>query len=372
MVSSLQTPSARQALATSHRGKGPIAYRAGRSQSKMDKVELRWGLHRLYTDGLLYFGNVRTVYRKLRALTRNELVRFFARKMFDTQRIKERGPALPLRPISKDDCCLISEMACKSFGDRHKSPGEMQEALSQAYQEHTSKGGGSVTWRQLITGQLPEKYSDRQQEFIFSADDILDETIVSQDDFEKKLDQVAKKFFAAREAALTNTSYYLSMVSDLDVYVATSMRNRQDFRDMASFCEEVFADEKLKDLQLRYFNPTLSAAAGHEDKGLIECLMVKCAKVFVYCAGETESYGKDAEAAMALSLGKPVFFYCDQQQRGRFYRDIHPLSRLIKLKPALQWGQWSLIQARTCGTENSLASRSQGASPIGVRGARRH
>jgi hypothetical protein len=282
------------------------------SQAITSLPHLRWGLHRLYTDGLLYFGNVRTVYRKLRALTRNELVRFFARKKFDTQRIKERGPALPLRPISKDDRYLISEMACKSFGDRHESPGEMQEAMSQAYQEHTTKGGGSVTWRPLITGQLPEKYSDRQQEFIFSADDILDETIVSQDDFDKKLDQVAKKFFAAREAALTNTSYYLSMVSDLDVYVATSMRNRQDFRDMASFYEEVFADEKLKDLQLRYFDPTLSAAAGHEDKGLIECLMVKCAKVLVYCAGERESYGKEAEAAMPLSLELVASFQHDR------------------------------------------------------------
>ena len=98
---------------------------------------------------------------------------------------------------------------------------------------------------------------------------------------------------------------------------------------MAETCEIIFSDQRLKDLHLRYFDPTMSAADGHEDKGLIECLMVKCAKVLVYCAGEKESYGKDAEAAMALSLGKPVVFYCDQQQRGRFYRDVHPLSRLI-------------------------------------------
>jgi hypothetical protein len=299
---------------------------------------LKWGLHRLFTDGLLYFGNVRTAYRKLRALTRNELVGHFSNKKFQTQRIKERGPALPLMPIAKDDRYLISEMACKSFGDHHETPGEMQEALLQAYHEHVRKGGGAVTWRQLISGQLPEKYSDRQKEFIFSADDILEETIVSEEDFNGKLDHVAKKFFASRKAALTNTNYYLSMVSDLDIYVATSMRTRQEFRNMSIFCEEVFADEKLKDLQLRYFDPTLSAAAGHEDKGLIECLMVKCAKVLVYCAGEKESYGKDAEAAMALSLGKPVIFYCDLQQRSRFYRDVHPLSRLIEFDTGVAVG----------------------------------
>jgi hypothetical protein len=57
-------------------------------------------------------------------------------------------------------------------------------------------------------------------------------------------------------------------------------------------------------------------------------------KVLVYCAGEKESYGKDAEAAM----GKPVIFYCDHQQRSRFYRDVHPLSRLIEFETGIAVG----------------------------------
>jgi hypothetical protein len=128
------------------------------------------------------------------------------------------------------------------------------------------------------------------------------------------------------------------MVGDLDVYVATSMRTRNDFRNMADTCDEIFGDGRLKSLHLRHFDPTVSAAAGHEDKGLIECLMVKCAKALVYCAGDKDSYGKDAEAAMALSLGKPVIFYCDQEQKHRFFRDIHPLSRLIEFKTGVAVG----------------------------------
>lgn len=128
------------------------------------------------------------------------------------------------------------------------------------------------------------------------------------------------------------------MVGDLDVYVATSMRTREDFRNMANVCERIFSEQRLKGLELRYFDPTLSAAAGHEDKGLIECLMVKCAKVLVYCAGDRESYGKDAEAAMALSFGKPVIFYCDSERRNRFYRDVHPLSRLIEFETGVAVG----------------------------------
>ena len=41
---------------------------------------------------------------------------------------------------------------------------------------------------------------------------------------------------------------------------------------MADTCDGIFADQRLASMNLRYFDPTLSAAGGHEDKGLIECL----------------------------------------------------------------------------------------------------
>jgi hypothetical protein len=87
------------------------------STAIMSLGHLRWGLHRLYVDGLLFFGNVRTAYRKLRALTNQELDGFYGKRRFDTEAIKGRGPALPLTAIPKDDRYLISEMACKSYGD---------------------------------------------------------------------------------------------------------------------------------------------------------------------------------------------------------------------------------------------------------------
>ncbi len=299
---------------------------------------LEWGLRRLYTDALLYFGNVRMAFRVLRTYDYKQLSKFFAGKRFDTKAIKTRGQVLPLHQIPQDDRYLISEMACKSFGDDQNTESEMRAVLRQAYEEHKSNNGGIVTFRQLISGQLPTGFRDRQGEFEFSMVDVLEETIGSEDDFDEKFGKVSTKFFETRRKALINTNYYLSMANDLDVYVATSMRNRQDFRDMASFCADVFGNPRLNNIQLRYFDPTLSAAEGHEDKGLIECLMVKCAKTLVYCAGERESYGKDAEAAMALSLGRPVIFYCDKDQKARFYRDVHPLSRLIEFETGVAVG----------------------------------
>ena len=41
---------------------------------------------------------------------------------------------------------------------------------------------------------------------------------------------------------------------------------------------------------------------------------------------------------MALSLGKPVLFYCNQERRSRFYRDVHPLSRLIEFETGVAVG----------------------------------
>ncbi len=306
-------------------------------QTIVSLSHLKWGLYRLYVDALLYFGNVRTGFRRLRDLAAVQIAALLAPERFDTDAIKRRGPSLPLKAIAKDNRYLISEMACKSYGDAGQT-GDLHAVLLAAYKAHAAAGNPAPTIRELLEHQVPTDLQARQPEFIFSADAVLDDKISSEAELLGKYDEIASKFAEARKAALDNTRLYLSMLGDLDVYVATSMRTRQDFRNMAETCERIFSDERLKGLNLRYFDPTLSAAGGHEDKGLIECLMVKCAKVLAYSAGDKESYGKDAEAAMALSLGKPVIFYCDQQQRGRFYRDVHPLSRLIEFETGIAVG----------------------------------
>ena len=171
-----------------------------------------------------------------------------------------------------------------------------------------------------------------------SADDFMEEVLENEDSLREKIHRVAQDFTRARIAALSNTAMYLSMVGDLDVYIATSMRNRDDFRRMADFCDTVFANDQLKALKLRYFDPTLSAAKHHEDKGIVECLMVKCAKALILNAGTRDSYGKDAEAAMALSLGKPVIIFANEDFRSSFFRDVHPLSRLINFENGVAVG----------------------------------
>lgn len=302
-----------------------------------------YGLYRIFIDGLLYFGNVRKFFREHCSASRHKIDAAVAKGLFETDAIKRRGPSLPLCHITKDNRYLISEMACKSYGDEPVQAGKLKDALISSWRDHAKNGGGRVTVKDLLSG---ERHMAQQQMFAFSADDILAASVSSEEELDAAYSKVAKEFAAARTAALENTKLYLSLVNDLDVYVATSMRTRSDFRNMADQCAEIFDDERVKDLHLRYFDPTLSAADGHQDKGLIECLMVKCAKVLIYCAGEKESYGKDAEAAMALSLGKPVIFLCTEKTRLDFYKDIHPLSRLINFSTGVAVGAIVTSHAR--------------------------
>jgi hypothetical protein len=299
----------------------------------------KWGIHRIYSDCLLYFGNIRRGFRALRSKNFREIRDSFVQRRFDTAAIRKRGAALHLHMIEKDDRYLISEMACKSYGQSPHGASDLKNALIEAWREHQNGGGKAIRLKTLLDGEYVKRtYEHQQLELQFSADEIVEEQVSSEDELIKKYEQLATRFSNARASAMKNTDLYLSMINDLDVYVATSMRTRKDFRDMGDNCEKIFADPRLRELNLRYFDPTLSAAGGHEDKGLIECLMVKSAKVLIYCAGEKDSYGKDAEAAMALSLGKPVIIFCEYQHRERFFRDIHPLSRLIEFSSGIAVG----------------------------------
>ena len=309
------------------------------SQNIQSIDQLYWGLYRFYVDALLYFGSIRTAYQRLRQLPEREIHSFFAGSRIDG--LGERGEALPLSQIARDNRYLISEMACKSFdiAEGTGDANQIEQVMIDLLQRHRAEGGGPVTASQLLTGEYAKgQYAHLQPQLQLSADDFIEEDLEDEDSLLEKIRRVAQDFTRARRAALSNSDTYLSMVGDLDVYIATSMRNRADFRGMADFCDTIFSNDQLQALKLRYFDPTLSAAKHHEDKGIIECLMIKCAKALILNAGSRDSYGKDAEAAMALSMGKPVIIYADDDFRSSFFRDVHPLSRLINFETGVAVG----------------------------------
>jgi len=265
-------------------------------------AQLRWGLHRFSVDAIMYFRSLRNAYQELRNKTYEEIESLYEGRRFNTQGLAARGAVLPFHTIPADDRYLIAEMACKAYSSMgQETPLLIESMLLTAYREN---GGGKACIKELFDDKSPLAKTDPQAQMMlqFTTEEFAEDTVSSEQEIREKVHSVAKRFVRARELAIRNTRLYLSIVNELDVYVATSMRKRADFREMSRDTAIIFKQPGLHSLRLRYFDPTISAADGHEDKGLIECLMVKCAKALIYFAGESDSFGKDAEVSMALSL----------------------------------------------------------------------
>jgi hypothetical protein len=123
-----------------------------------------------------------------------------------------------------------------------------------------------------------------------------------------KLEQAAKELVDIQAQGERNSDIYLSW-DHLDIYFATSMRQRWEYEQVYDFIKELMSSEKLKSLQLRYFDPTQSFDKNRINKGLIEALMLKRAKCTVYSIQDTDTFGKDSELAVTLAQGKPVIAY---------------------------------------------------------------
>jgi hypothetical protein len=151
----------------------------------------------------------------------------------------------------------------------------------------------------------------------------------------------------AREIGRKNTLRYLSLPY-VDVYVATSMREAPDFVSQHRFTESVFKNDSVKDLKLRFFDPTLSYEDDRVTKGLIECLMLQRASVTLYNAGTADTMGKDSELAATLAQGKPVIVYVPEgaafDRRADTFKLDHPLGLQIDHDTGVAHG---ILVART-------------------------
>ncbi|PKL78679.1 MAG: hypothetical protein CVV27_02960 [Candidatus Melainabacteria bacterium HGW-Melainabacteria-1] len=152
---------------------------------------------------------------------------------------------------------------------------------------------------------------------VFDSDLLIEENLFSKVDPDALRREAARlapedselaRIAETQERGQQNLSAYLTEAY-MDVYIATSMRERADFISVNTFVETVFRDETIAPLHLRYFNPTLSWIADRVAKGLVEALMLKRAQMTIYMAQKGDTFGKDSEASVALGQGKPVIVY---------------------------------------------------------------
>lgn len=110
------------------------------------------------------------------------------------------------------------------------------------------------------------------------------------------------------EVGIRNYNSYLAS-DHLDVYIATSMREKEEYFLINRWVKEIFGNIKLKELKLRWFDPTQAFCANRVDKGIFEGLMLKRAKCTLYFVQETDTIGKDLELASTLAQGKTVIAF---------------------------------------------------------------
>lgn len=175
----------------------------------------------------------------------------------------------------------------------------------------------------------------------------------------KYAEQVKNRANTVRETAKVNLRKYLTW-DYLDVYMATSMREPNDYQKMAQFVRRVFSHDLLKRLKLRYFDPTLCYTTDIVGAGLLEGLMLKRARALVYHAGESDSFGKDSELAAMLAQGKPAIVYVEKvasddprydKLEGRFeqFDQMHPLSLQSALNTGVAQGVMVVRDLDKCG-----------------------
>ena len=133
-----------------------------------------------------------------------------------------------------------------------------------------------------------------------------------------------KKRDEIRDVGKKNYQSYLAS-DHLDVYIATSMRERHEYYQVHKITGKIFSHEELKDLKIRFFDPTQAYCKERIDKGLFEALMLKRARCTIYFAQETDTLGKDSELASTLAQGKAVIAFVpkvDQEYFSEWYDDL--------------------------------------------------
>jgi hypothetical protein len=163
--------------------------------------------------------------------------------------------------------------------------------------------------------------------------------------FAKRLGDMDATFKSVQEVALRNTDVYLTW-DHLDVYVATSMRNKWEYEEVFEFTQALFDHPELTPLNLRYFDPTQSKCRTSRDKGLLEGLMLKRAICTIYMAQETDTFGKDSELANTLAQGKPVIAYVPTINPNEY-------ANIIDKRP-LKYAKLRLLDLQASGIAESV------------------
>ena len=273
-------------LLNQHRvGEGFFRYFFGKGKVKLKTVKN--GIAKFRGFAMLCYGNIRYPFKQLMAASMSEI-------------------DAALRPYSTPEKVMRQE---------YESRPDVALEVARIDRDKTWYVGN-------ISKRAAERESARLREIGDEGTEIP--TRLTEDELEfvgERLQAVGKDIASTERTALLNTDVYLTW-DHMDVYVATSMRNRWEFEETHDFISKVMSNRNLRRLKLRYFDPTQSHCANPMDKGLMEGLMLKRALCTIYMAQEYDTLGKDCELAATLAQRKPVIAYVPRIDVARHTKRI--------------------------------------------------
>lgn len=282
--------------------------------------DFKSGLDQFIKEALWHFGDLERAYMTLCDL--EDIEKYFNEHSFRVNELKERLPWKLVEEIHPNDRGFLGYVSGQRPKQQQDLLGFVEQVIAELEDNQNDfTGMTSEQTSEVVLKKLSVKSPDIKEKLddfnklsgiknldLFSGAQ-LESTKETISKFKEKIAATIDNIDRLKSIGRKNQEHYLRNIESIDVYVATSMRNDEEYLDMYHFVTHTFNDENIKTLNLRYFDPTLCYCDSRIDKGVIECLLVRSSKVTIYCAQEGDTFGKDSELAATMAQGKPVIVY---------------------------------------------------------------
>lgn len=264
-----------------------------KKDQSLDFKKLKKGITRFRGYCFLGYGNITKTFQKLSKMSKEaielSLNEYITKQNIKSDLINRPAPIINIRDIDKDKTWYLG----------------------------------------YFTGKFIKKQSNKLKELL------RDPNFPNKTKFEsfgKAISTFDKEIKEIREIGKKNARTYLNW-DYMDVYIATSMREKKDFEETFEFLETLKKDPEIESLNIRFFDPTQSYTRLPRPKGLIEGLMLKRAVCTIYMVQEHDTLGKDSELAATLAQKKPVIAYIPDYPVSDLIEKIknHPLEYIKKM-----------------------------------------
>ncbi|PIQ23878.1 hypothetical protein COW36_13655 [bacterium (Candidatus Blackallbacteria) CG17_big_fil_post_rev_8_21_14_2_50_48_46] len=308
-------------------------YRHFLGQTSFASVEqFEHQVRELQKTAIRIYGSFRKAYKTLSICSESELQEHLKPlEKIDRSLYTQRRPFETIHPIARERLDDLGYISAERVRRQNRERHELHSKLNELAEWIENDKEGSMLG-------FSAKKTHRIQALLrkFDSDLEIEETLFNRVDPEEIRREAARmapededlaRIEETQETGQKNLSAYLTEPY-MDVYIATSMRERADFISVNTFVETIFKDPRIAPLHLRYFNPTLSWIADRVAKGLVEALMLKRASLTIYMAQKGDTFGKDSEASVALGQGKPVIVYVPRLYSEKSQIDSESLMKM--------------------------------------------